>query len=145
MSTRKVFLKLIIFLLILLGLLALYTWVTLSYSSSKGSRAGFLQKFSYRGWVCKTWEGELVTGAFMGNQEKFQFSVRDPELAKLINSNIGKRVEIDYNQHIGVPTNCFAETEYYVTNIKAVPENITIQRDNNPLAPKETPITPDAK
>jgi hypothetical protein len=81
----------------------------------------------------------------MGNQEKFQFSVRDPELAKLINSNIGKRVEIDYNQHIGVPTTCFAETEYYVTHIKAVPENITIQRDNNPLAPKENPLTPDAK
>ena len=81
----------------------------------------------------------------MGNQEKFQFSVRDPELAKLINSNIGKRVEIDYNQHIGVPTTCFAETEYYVTHIKAVPENITIQRDNNSLAPKENPLTPDAK
>ena len=114
--------KLLLVFLILIILFVLYTWLTLSYSYSTGSRAGFLQKFSKRGWVCKTWEGELVTGSMLGNQEKFPFSVRDEDLAKLISSNIGKRVEIDYEQHVGVPTNCFAETEYYVNKIKAVPD-----------------------
>jgi hypothetical protein len=114
--------RFILFLFILIILFVLYTWITLSYSYSNGSRAGFLQKFSKRGWVCKTWEGELVTGSMLGNQEKFSFSVRDEELAKLVASNIGKRVEIEYDQHVGVPTNCFAETEYYVKKIKAVPD-----------------------
>ncbi len=114
--------KLLLVFLILIILFVLYTWLTLSYSYSTGSRAGFLQKFSKRGWVCKTWEGELVTGSMLGNQEKFPFSVRDEDLAKLISSNIGKRVEIEYDQHVGVPTNCFAETEYYVNKIKAVPD-----------------------
>jgi hypothetical protein len=114
--------RFILFLFILIILFVLYTWLTLSYSYSNGSRAGFLQKFSKRGWVCKTWEGELVTGSMLGNQEKFSFSVRDEELAKMVSSNIGKRVEIEYDQHVGVPTNCFAETEYYVKKIKSVPD-----------------------
>jgi hypothetical protein len=114
--------RFILFLFILIILFVLYTWLTLSYSYSNGSRAGFLQKFSKRGWVCKTWEGELVTGSMLGNQEKFSFSVRDEELAKMVSSSIGKRVEIEYDQHVGVPTNCFAETEYYVKKIKAVPD-----------------------
>lgn len=113
---------LFLFLIFAIGLFALYTWITLSYSYSRGSRAGFLQKFSNRGWICKTWEGEIVTGSMMGNQEKFPFSVRDQELAKQIASNIGRRVEIEYDQHVGVPTSCFAETEYFVKNIKSLPD-----------------------
>jgi len=122
--------KLFLFLVVIGLLFALYTWITLSYSYAEGSRAGFLQKFSKRGWVCKTWEGELVTGGMLGNQEKFNFSVRDENLAKIVASNIGKRVEIEYDQHVFVPTNCFAETEYYVKNIKAVPDvpNELLQR-----------------
>jgi hypothetical protein len=122
--------KLLLFIVIVAMLFVLYTWITLSYSYAQGSRAGFLQKFSKRGWVCKTWEGELVTGGMLGNQEKFYFSVRDENLAKTIASNIGKRVEIEYDQHVGVPTNCFAETEYYVKNIKTVPDvpNELLQR-----------------
>ena len=122
--------KLLLLIVIVAMLFVLYTWITLSYSYAKGSRAGFLQKFSKRGWVCKTWEGELVTGGMLGNQEKFNFSVRDEDLARTIASNIGKRVEIEYDQHVGVPTNCFAETEYYVKNIKAVPDvpNELLQR-----------------
>jgi hypothetical protein len=122
--------KLLLFIVIVAMLFVLYTWIALSYSYAQGSRAGFLQKFSKRGWVCKTWEGELVTGGMLGNQEKFYFSVRDEDLAKNIASNIGKRVEIEYDQHVGVPTKCFAETEYYVKNIKAVPDvpNELLQR-----------------
>ena len=121
----------LMFLLIIVALLcAAYTWITLTYVYADGSRAGFLQKFSKRGWVCKTWEGELVTGSMLGNQEKFSFSVRDEELAKLVAAQIGKRVEIEYHQHVGVPTNCFAETEYFVKAIKGVADfpNELLQR-----------------
>ena len=123
----------LMFLIIIVALLcAAYTWITLTYVYADGSRAGFLQKFSKRGWICKTWEGELVTGSMLGNQEKFSFSVRDEELAKLVASQIGKRVEIEYHQHVGVPTNCFAETEYFVRAIKGVPDFPTelLQRPN---------------
>ena len=126
----KVLNRLILLVVILALLFALYTWITLSFVYADGSRAGFLQKFSKRGWICKTWEGELVTGSMLGNQEKFSFSVRDEELAKNVSAQIGKRVEIEYHQHVGVPTNCFAETEYFVKNIKAVPDlpNELLQR-----------------
>jgi len=68
MTAKSIKLKLFLFLVIVLGLCALYTWITLTYTYSEGSRAGFLQKFSKRGWVCKTWEGEIVTGSMLGNQ-----------------------------------------------------------------------------
>ena len=129
MTAKSIKFKLFVFLVIALGLFALYTWITLTYTYSEGSRAGFLQKFSKRGWICKTWEGEIVTGSMLGNQEKFLFSVRDPDLAKEVNAAIGKRIEVDYSQHIGVPSNCFGETEYFLRNIKTVPESITFQRD----------------
>jgi hypothetical protein len=129
MTANSIKFKLFLFLVMVLGLFALYTWITLTYTYSEGSRAGFLQKFSKRGWVCKTWEGEIVTGSMLGNQEKFMFSVRDADLAKEVNAAIGKRIEVDYDQHIGVPSNCFGETEYFLKSIKTVPESITFQRD----------------
>lgn len=129
MTAKNIKFKLFMFLVIAVALFALYTWLTLTYTYSEGSRAGFLQKFSKRGWICKTWEGEIVTGSMLGNQEKFLFSVRDSELAKEVNAGIGKRIEVDYAQHIGVPSNCFGETEYFLKSIKTVPESITFQRD----------------
>ncbi len=102
-------------------LVALYTWVTLTWSYSNGERAGYLQKFSSRGWVCKTWEGELSMVAMPGTSpEKFFFSVRDEAVANQINQAMGQRVALVYEQHKGVPTACFGETEYYVISVKAV-------------------------
>lgn len=129
MTARSFGLKFFLVVLIAVGLFALYTWGTLSYSYSEGSRAGFLQKFSKRGWICKTWEGEIVTGSMLGNQEKFLFSVRDEALAREVGLAIGKRVEVDYLQHIGIPTSCFGETEYFLKSMRAVPETINFQRD----------------
>ncbi|ABQ25810.1 hypothetical protein [Geotalea uraniireducens] len=109
--------------LLLLSVLgfAVYTWLSLTWSYSRGDRAGYVQKFSHKGWLCKTWEGELamvpVPGAI---PEKFFFSVRDDALAEKINRSLGKRIALQYEQHKGVPTNCFGETEYYVTDIKVV-------------------------
>ena len=100
---------------------ALYTLVVLKWSYSAGERAGFMQKLSKKGFVCKTWEGELQLVAVPGSMpEKFLFSVRDEAVAARINATMGKRVALTYEQHIGVPTSCFGETAYFVTDVSEV-------------------------
>ncbi|MBV7539017.1 hypothetical protein KW842_24925 [Duganella sp. sic0402] len=99
-------------------LMAAYTWAMLHISYSDGERAGYLQKFSTRGWICKTWEGEILLTSMPGAiPEKFEFSVRDPQVAKELTAATGKRVVLSYAQHRGVPSQCFGETEYYVTKV----------------------------
>ena len=106
-------------LVIPIALLALWTLITLSYSYSEGERAGYVQKFSKKGWVCKTWEGELAMATMPGTMpEIFKFSVRDDSVASLLTRTMGQRVAISYNQHKGVPTSCFGETQHYVTAVK---------------------------
>ena len=96
-----------------------YTWAMLHISYSDGERAGYLQKFSTRGWICKTWEGEILLTSMPGAiPEKFEFSVRDENVAKQLTAATGKRVILSYSQHKGVPTQCFGETEYYITKVQ---------------------------
>ena len=100
-------------------LFALYTWITLSYVYSRGERAGYVQKFSKKGWLCKTWEGELAMVNLPGAMpEKFYFTVRDDAVAQRIERDMGRRVSLTYEQHRGIPTSCFGETEYFVTNVR---------------------------
>jgi hypothetical protein len=100
---------------------ALYVWSALHFDYSSGERAGYVQKFSRKGWVCKTWEGELAMVNLPGTMpELFNFSVRDDAVAARINESLGKRVRLHYEQHKGVPSNCFGETEYFVTQVEPV-------------------------
>ena len=100
---------------------ALYTWSALNWSYSEGERAGFVQKFSRRGWLCKTWEGELAMVNLPGTMPQiFQFSVRDGAVAERMNKTLGQRVRLHYEQHKGLPTTCFGETEYFVTEVEPV-------------------------
>jgi len=109
------------FLLVAALLFAGYTWLSLTWSYSKGERAGYIQKFSKKGWVCKTWEGELAMVAVPGSMpEMFNFSVRDDAVAAQINQSMGRRIVLYYEQHIGVPTRCFGETGYFVKSVKAI-------------------------
>lgn len=106
---------------LIIALLGGYTWIVLSWSYSTGERAGYVQKFSNKGWFCKTWEGELAMVTMPGTlTEKFEFSVRNAEVAKQLNESMGQRVSLHYEQHIGVPTNCFGETQYYVSSVRVV-------------------------
>ena len=99
----------------------LYTWAALSWSFSKGERTGYVQKLSKSGWVCKTWEGEMAMVTMPGAiPDKFLFSIRDDSVAERINKSAGKKVSIGYEQHRGVPTSCFGETQYYVTDVREV-------------------------
>jgi hypothetical protein len=103
---------------------SIYTWSALTYSYSKGVRGpGYVQKFSKKGWVCKTWEGELALLPLPGtfSPERFNFTVRDDVIAQYVNATLGKRVELTYEQHKGIPTTCFGETEYFVTAVRVIP------------------------
>ena len=100
---------------------AIYTWSALTFTYSSGERAGYVQKFSRKGWICKTWEGELAMVSMPGTMsEKFFFTVRDDRVADSINVSLGKRVALTYQQHVGIPTHCFGDTQYFVTAVRVV-------------------------
>jgi len=106
---------------ILGGISVLYTWTTLSFAYAKGERVGYIQKFSRRGWLCKTWEGELAMASIPGTiPEKFYFSTRSEPIAAQVNTTLGKRVRITYAQHKFVPSTCFGETEYFVSESQPI-------------------------
>jgi hypothetical protein len=109
--------------IVLVPVIVCTLWVatTLNYAYSSGERAGFLQKLSRKGWICKTWEGDLQLTALPGAApEMFRFSTRSDSIAARLNELAGQRVVVDYAQHKGVPTSCFGETEYYVTGVRQV-------------------------
>lgn len=101
---------------------SLWTWVTLGYVYSTGERAGYVQKLSKKGWLCKTWEGELNMVSPPGSMtpQIFSFTVRSDSIASILEQDIGKRVSLTYEQHRAVPLSCFGETEYFVSNVRIV-------------------------
>jgi hypothetical protein len=119
--------KILRYLLITLVAIALlsigWVWFTLNWSYSEGDRAGYVQKLSKKGWLCKTWEGEIAMVTMPGAiPEKFEFTVRDDAIADRINAMAGKRVVLYYQQHKFIPSSCFGETEYFVENVREVSE-----------------------
>lgn len=119
--------KLTIATIVLVPALVFTIWAgsALSYAYSRGLRVGYVQKFSKKGWVCKTWEGELAMVNLPGALSQiFTFTVRSDSVAGEITNAMAKgqiRVELQYDQHVGVPTRCFGETEYFVTGVRVVP------------------------
>lgn len=105
-------------LLLVLGL-AGYTYFTLHFAYSTGERVGFVQKLSKRGWICKTNEGDLAMVNMAGQKaEIFPFTVRDDKVSDQIESFAGHRVELQYEEHRGIPSNCFGDTEFFVVGVK---------------------------
>ena len=99
-------------------LVTAWFWAALSWSFSTGERAGWVQKLSNKGWLCKTWEGELALVSLPGSTaEKFMFTVHNDAAAKDITKYIGKRVALHYEEKVGLPTSCFGETRYFVTGV----------------------------
>ena len=124
-------------LLILAGLLAGYFYAATSWSYSSGERAGWVQKLSKKGWLCKTWEGELAMVSLPGSTpEKFLFTVWDDAVAEKINVVMGKRVALHYEEKVGLPTSCFGDTRAYVTGVRV--------QDDISLAPGVSVPTPPA-
>jgi hypothetical protein len=115
--------RFLVALLVIALLAAAYFWLALRWSYSSGERAGWVQKFSHKGWVCKTWEGELALVSLPGSSvEKFLFTVRDDDVAKEVSAATGKRVTLHYEEKVGLPTTCFGETRHFVTGVTASPD-----------------------
>jgi hypothetical protein len=114
----------------LIGLLAItgllfagYLWLMLTWSYSTGERAGWVQKLSNKGFICKTWEGEMAMVSLPGSMpEKFAFTAWDDQIAEEIFRLMGHRVALYYEEHIGLPTSCFGETRHFVKRVKALEE-----------------------
>ena len=119
---RSVLILLLAIIVVPIVIFALWSWVTLGYVYSTGERAGYVQKLSKKGWLCKTWEGELNMVSPPGSMTSqiFNFTVPNDSLAKVLEQDMGKRVSLTYQQHRGVPSSCFGETEYFVSNVRIV-------------------------
>ena len=115
---------------------ALYLTAVLKWSYSSGERAGWVQKLSHKGWLCKTWEGELALVSMPGAPvEKFLFTVHDDAVAADINRLMGQRVSLHYEEKMGIPTSCFGDTHYFVNKVVALEgislsPGVTVQPDH---------------
>ena len=123
-ALKMMFWLLLVPILLIVG----YFAVVLNWNYSTGERAGWVQKLSRKGWLCKTWEGEMAMVSMPGAiPEKFLFTVRDDAVAESINKVMGKRVTLHYEEKVGLPTTCFGETRHFVTTV--------LQVEEMPLAP----------
>ena len=107
--------------ILVIGLLGLagFTYLTLHWSYAEGERAGYVQKLSRRGFICKTWEGEMAMVTMPGTvAEKFLFTVPNEAVAAKVNAAVGKRMALHYQQHKWIPSSCFGETEYFVNDVR---------------------------
>jgi hypothetical protein len=140
--------RILIALVVLVVLAAAYFWAALSWSYSSGERAGWVQKFSNKGWVCKTWEGELALVSLPGSTaEKFFFTVHNDAVARDIQQAMGKRVTLHYEEKVGLPTTCFGDTRHFVTGMNVNPDiplgpGISVPAQPSPPAAPSAPAMP---
>ena len=133
-------LLILVALLVIAAVAAGYFWAATRWSYASGERAGWVQKFSRKGWICKTWEGEMAMVSMPGSAtEKFEFTVWDDTAVAQINKYMGRRVALHYEQRVGLPTSCFGETRYYVTQVTLVEE---IPLAPGVVVPTPTPAPP---
>jgi len=144
MSFKRIFLALLILVLLIWA----YFAAALHWSYSTGERAGWIQKLSRKGWICKTWEGEVALVSLPGTStvEKFNFTVADDSVAEELTQLMGKRVSLHYEQKVGLPTSCFGETRYYVTKVTQTSEvsltpGVVVQTGPGAEAPASAPAS----
>ena len=110
---------LLTFFLIAMAVGAIWIAIAMFYPYSMGDRTGYLQKLSRKGWVCKTWEGEVAMSNVPGQMpEKFYFSIHGDSLALAFQAVEGKRVTVSYSQHVLIPSTCFGDTPYWASRVK---------------------------
>lgn len=112
---------------------ALYLAFVMNWSYSDGERAGYLQRFSHKGWLCKTYEGELAMTTVPGVAPVlWNFTVKDEAVATQLNALAGKRVVVYYEEHRGIPTTCYGETNHFVSSVREIDD---IGTRTNPVRP----------
>jgi hypothetical protein len=111
------------FVAITIILIGLFIYWKFFYTYSDGYRAGLLQKFSHKGNIVKTYEGEMILSSVVSNaniaiaSEKFLFSVTDKKLAMQLDTIQGQMVIVHYNQKNGVLF-WHGDSEYLVDSVK---------------------------
>ena len=135
---------LLVFLLLLFAGTALWTWLTLQWAYSDGTRSGVLQKFARRGWLCKTQEGELALYSGGLAPQIWRFSVRDLGVGAQIENDVGARVQLHYTEHPGVPSTCFADTRYFVDRVTVTDALPPLTAPVPTLAVPPQPVAPPA-
>lgn len=120
-KTRKVLYWIGFILIIIIGFSIYWKYF---YTYSDGYRAGLLQKFSHKGSIFKTYEGEIILSSVSGRNdvviasEKFFFSVTDRKLAQALDTLQGRNVIVHYVQK-NAPLIWKGDTPYYVDSVKA--------------------------
>lgn len=142
----KIALKIVVTLVTILALIVGgWVFITLHYTYSAGERAGYIQKISKKGWICKTWEGELAMANLPGAMPQiFTFTVRDDEAAHQIELHAGQLVSLSYEQHPGIPSSCFGDTEYFVVKLSPAGPAKVPEAMPAPAATTTGPATPAA-
>jgi hypothetical protein len=144
-APRRFFRAVLSAVVVVLGGIGLWTWLSLSWAYSDGERAGVLQKFARKGWFCKTSEGEIALyyggGQYLGpgsSPQMWDFSVRNPTVAAELDKAVGHRVQLHYTEHPGIPSSCFAETRFFV-------DRVTDEQVAPPLGAASPTQVPDVK
>ncbi len=121
----KFFKKVLLFfvLLFVLALTGLYFYF--NYTYSEGSRAGMLMKFSNKGYVFKTYEGELNLGGINplpGNtiaNNIWKFSVKNDSIAKLLQNKEGQMLRLHYKEKVkNLPWQ--GDTKFFVDGVDVI-------------------------
>ena len=136
--------RFLIAIVLLAALAAAYFWVALHWSFSSGERAGWVQKLSNKGWVCKTWEGELAMVSMPGAApEKFLFTIVDDDVAAQVTKVMGRRATLHYEERVGLPTSCFGDTRHFVSKVTLAEEISLMPGVPMPMPmPTPTPTPP---
>lgn len=142
-AARRGLSYLLLLLLLIVAGAGFWAWLTLGWAYSDGERAGVLQKFSRKGWVCKTHEGEIAQYLVAGiSPQMWQFSVRDAAVAQQLDRAVGHRVQLHYTEHPGVPTSCFAETRYFVDRVLVTDDP---SGNQSAVGSNPAPVVPDVR
>lgn len=130
-------------LLVPAAVMAIWVAFALNWTYSRGDRVGFVLKFSEKGWLCKTWEGELSMSTVPGvTPEKWLFTVRDDAVARRIQALQGQHVALDYEEHKFLPTSCFGDTDYFVTEVRPIQSTLPVTPGFDPRGYPATPVQP---
>lgn len=127
---KKYIVWIVVILLIFLSSLVYWRFY---FTYSVGYRAGLLQKFSYRGNLFKTWEGEMILSSVETNKnvpiasEKFFFSVDIPIVVEKLKLYEGHMIVVRYRQKHGTLW-WRGESQYLIDSVRLVTDIPELQK-----------------
>jgi hypothetical protein len=119
-KAKRIFYYVITLLVIVIGI---WIYWAFFFTYSDGYRAGMLQKFSRKGTIFKTYEGEMILSSVQSNKnvalasEKFLFSVSNKAIAGQLEQMQGKTIVVHYTEkNNALPWR--GDSRYVVSSVK---------------------------